>query len=85
MTRDQKTLARHALGLPNAQKRSYRNRYFTGPSDQAWDAMLAAGQANVEPRPGGQRMFWLTQAGAKAALEPGESLCTEDFPDQELA
>lgn len=81
MTPEQRALARHALGLPNAAQRSYRNRYFTGPIDQHWDAMVDAGEAMVEPRSGGQRMFWLTRNGAMAALDAGESLCPEDFPE----
>jgi len=27
------------------------------------------------------RRFWLTRAGAEAALDPGETLCPEDFPE----
>lgn len=82
MTPEQKTLARHALGLPNKDKRSYRNRYYTGPADQCWDAMFAADEAGMEILGSGRRWFWLTHKGARAALEPGESLCPEDFPTE---
>lgn len=82
MTPAQKTLARHALGLPNGRKRSYRNRYFTSGTNKERQAMIKAGEADGvieirEPR----SMYWLTVKGAKAALEPGETLCPEDFPE----
>lgn len=86
MTPEQKKLARHALGLPNDRKRSYRNRFFAGPADtQQWDAMVEAGEAHGEKASARQKdepvFFWLTFPGARRALEPGETLCSEDFPE----
>lgn len=78
-------LARHALGLPNDRRRSYRNRFYAGSGHQAyadWEAMIASGAARAEEA-GGTRMFWLTEQGARAALLPGEQLCHEDFPASE--
>lgn len=87
MTPEQRDLARHALGLPNGRNRSYRNRFVTGPEceDHApWIAMvksyLARGVKNRRIY-GGMDYFWLTPAGAALALDPGETLCQEDFPE----
>jgi len=85
MTPTQRLLARHALGLPNRRKRSYRNRYVAayipgGEFDQ-WSAMESAGWAERGAfRPDRTARFWLTPEGARLALEPGESLDPEDFP-----
>ncbi len=79
-------LARHALGLPNDRRRSYRNHFVTGEGceDHAeWLAMVAAGAAwrrAGSPLTGGDDLFRLTAEGATAALKPGESLDPEDFP-----
>lgn len=85
MTPEQRKLARHALGLPNGKRRSFRNRFATdgGPDNDAWRAMVEAGFARMRPGVewmGGMDAFWLTRSGAEAALEPGERLCSEDFP-----
>ena len=85
MTPTQRKLARHALGLPNATRVSYRNRYVAdyapGVYDQ-WAEMTEAGLAEMAPAViPGQRRFWLTEIGALLALEPGEMLCPEDFPE----
>jgi hypothetical protein len=83
MTRRQRQLARNALGMPNRRRRSYRNYYLAacapGPYDE-WLRMVDAGMAEQGPGINGCRAFWLTRAGAEAALEPGETLCPEDFP-----
>ncbi len=86
MTDNQIDLARHALGLPNRMKRSYRNNFVAGPGHVDWDEwqmMVAAGHA-VSRRwsliPHIERVFTLTRAGATLALLPGESLDPEDFP-----
>jgi hypothetical protein len=84
MRPDEWLLARHALGLPNRYRKSYRNRYLAGgPLDiESWEGMVSAGFAEttgartVE----GMQWFWLTEAGAKAALRRSEKLCPEDFP-----
>lgn len=78
------------LGPPNPRKTSYRNRYFAPPGGSAHDdlkAMKKAGLADFEiegrsdDKPNGRHVFgWLTRAGAEMALEHGEALCPEDFP-----
>lgn len=85
MTPAQRELARHALGLPNAARRSYRNRYFAGAGGAAaeqWQGMIAAGEAEggeLGHKPS-SLFFCLTRKGAELALDPRESLCREDFP-----
>ena len=87
MTPAQITLARHALGLPNDRKKSFRNRFCAGKGHKdhpAWRAMVAAGMATVrhgEGGLGGQDTFSLTVKGATVALQKGETLCGEDFPE----
>ena len=85
MTPAQQELARHALGLPNSVRRSYRNRYYAatgGRVHDEWRAMVAAGEAEIgEAGRTASTLFWLTLTGAKAALEAGERLCPEDFPE----
>lgn len=86
MTPEQIELARHALGLPNSRRTSYRNHFVTGAGcdDYAeWQAMVAAGFAKRRAGnqlSGGDDVFWLTEAGAKTALLPREHLDREDFP-----
>lgn len=89
MTPRQIELARHALGLPNSFRTSYRNRYMVpqGTADyRDWLQMVAEGNATrpkdhaAKKWPTGDRMFYLTKAGAELALEPGEKLDREDFP-----
>lgn len=81
MTPDQRKLARHALGLPNGSRQTYRNRFFAGPKSDVgnhreWKEMVRRGWAIHEP----PSLFRLTRAGALMALEPDESLDPEDFP-----
>lgn len=83
----EKKLARHALGLVDGNKKSYRNRYrapMIGDVTVAWHAMHDAGYAVCVPTEGKSLgpFFYLTEAGARLALNPGESLCSEDFPPQ---
>lgn len=91
MTDPWRELARHALGLPNNNLRSYRNRFVTGGGKDgaAWAGMVAAGLAEVRAGKslpfGGADLYWLTRAGAMSALEPGETLCPEDFPESVAA
>lgn len=87
LTPAQRDLARHALGLPNDRKRSYRNSFVAGAghSDYAdWQAMVDAGLATKRDGStvpfGGDDLFRLTPRGAVAALDPGEQLDPEDFP-----
>lgn len=85
MTNAQRVLARHALGLPNSDRRSYRNRFYVGEggkSHKDWLALVAAGFARRYPPHDGGRcdLFVLTIDGARLALNQGETLCPEDFP-----
>ena len=88
MTPEQRNLARHALGLDGQEKCSYRNYFVTGKGSvdhPAWMQMendgLAWRRAGSELT-GGDDLFGLTLTGARAALETGETLCSEDFPHQ---
>ncbi len=86
MTPEQKALARHAIGLPNKRKMTYRNHFVTGEGSldhPAWMQMVSDGNAwrrNGSPLTGGDDLFGLTRAGAELALNKGERLCLEDFP-----
>lgn len=87
MNLEQRTLARHALGLWNGTKRSHRNRYYCAEgcdAYQAWERMVAAGEAVKGGGSGKMEMFYLTHAAAKAVLESGETLDPEDFPNDRL-
>lgn len=80
-------LARHALGLPNDRKRSYRNRYFTPIGSAAyveWCDMVADGKARGKEDGSPQAFFWLRVEGATEACEPGETLDMEDFENEAL-
>lgn len=88
ITRTERELMRHALGLPNRERRSYRNRFVIGPGSEdyaAWTRLVEVGAARREAGneiTGGNDLFTfkLTRAGADAVLEHRESLCAEDFP-----
>lgn len=84
MTPNQIDLARHALGLRDGIKKSYRNYFVAGTYHDdypEWMAMAANGFAiQSDGRKNGDYTFWLTPAGATAALKPGEKLDPEDFP-----
>ena len=86
MTKRQIELARHALGLPNANCQSYRNRFVAkfGHDDyNDWYAMSLLGYAvrygGTKLPYGGDDMFELTAEGAKSALAGRETLDAEDF------
>lgn len=91
MTPEQIQLARHALGLGNGRRISYRNHFVTGPghSDHDnWIAMVAAGEAirrKGSALSGGDDIFYLTPTGARAAVKQGERLDPEDFPPSAFA
>lgn len=84
MTPAQRELARHALGL-DRKRRSYRNRFVCREDNPEWSAMVAVGLATMRPAAsvpfGGDAVFYLTTAGAKLAIDAGETLSPEDFPD----
>jgi len=85
LTPKQRELARHALGLPNKKRKSYRNHFVTGKSSSDyphWQEMVAAGFAAVRggnELTGGDDLFRLTKKGALAALNQREHLDPEDF------
>jgi len=78
-------LARHALGLPNKRRMSYRNYFIAGPGHSDfddWTEMVAIGVAVITRKYNstGETCFRLTRAGAGVAIKRGERLCPEDFP-----
>lgn len=85
LTAEQKDLARHALGLPNRSRKSYRNHFVTGAGSddyEAWTDLVAKGLATRRagnPITGGDDLFRLTRRGAQAALNIRETLDLEDF------
>lgn len=83
MTPFQRKMARHALGLDGERRRSYRNRYFTSvdtPSEDEWNDLCRRGLAEREKGSGKLVHFYLTDEGARKALDEGETLDPEDFP-----
>ena len=85
LTPAQTELARHALGLPNRNHTSYRNRFVAGVGHcdhSDWLAMTDAGPARRFSTAlyGGGHLFMLARRCAEAALRPGESLDSEVFP-----
>lgn len=80
MTPYQRKLARHALGLRKGQILSYRNRYTSYPGNadhEPWLDLVRQGLAgHAAPD-----FFYLTYAGALLALDKGEALDVEDFPE----
>ena len=86
LTARQRALARHALGLPNRTKKSYRNRFVAGVDHVdfgEWMQMVtdanAGRRAGTSLHYGGDDLFWLTEQGARQALNKGERLDPEDF------
>lgn len=83
MTPDQRKLARHALGL-DQRSCSYRNYYAAALGtniEERWDDMVRQGLAERGNDRGRLVGFCLTDAGALAALDVGETLDPEDFPE----
>lgn len=84
MTPRQRILARHALGLSNTQRTSYRNRFIASENHTDypdWIAMTHGAQAVHIKRSGtAGDLFYLTHTGAQAALDMGDRLSIEDFP-----
>jgi hypothetical protein len=84
MTPHQIKLARHALGLPNDTRRSYRNYYVVSPGVPCypeWEAMEREGLVTRTCAKRQFECFHLTHDCAKAALFYGETLDPEDFPE----
>lgn len=88
MTAQQRDLARHALGLPNKQRISYRNHFVTHKDSEdycPWQELVRHGLAmfmHGGEMAGGGDIFWLTQQGAEHVLEPGEKLKVDFSPKQ---
>jgi len=87
VTEIQRELARHALGLPNKKKESYRNHFCTGPGStdfDDWEDLVAKGLATKRTNGpwGGDHMFYLNLKGALMACGPKERLSREDFKDK---
>lgn len=87
LTQKQYLLARHALGLPNDHKKSYRNHFMAAdgtPDFNEWKTMEADGFAfgvKCEELWGkNNTMFRLSESGARRALFGREKLDEEDFP-----
>lgn len=85
MTKKQRVLARHALGLPNSEGRSYRNRFLVAEGaagHKEWHGLAVDGLARRFRRHNGGAcdLFVLTLEGARRALKTGERLDAEDFP-----
>lgn len=83
MSPEQRKLARHALGLEGGRARSYRNRYAAATCTPVWNAwvdMQTSGWAKIYYRASSLDHFQLTRAGAALALDSGETLDPEDFP-----
>ena len=90
MSPKQREMARHALGLPNKKRTSYRNRYVVdgGSDHDEWCALVKAGLARMRKGneiTGGMDCFWLTEAGARLALNSREKLDAEDFQSRAKA
>lgn len=85
LTKEEKAEARHALGLPNKAKKSYRNQFCADEKNELWSRMVQRGLATMRPADtipmGGSAMFYLTPMGAKLALNKGEKLSEYDFPE----
>jgi hypothetical protein len=87
LTPRERSLARHALGLAPVlyikRKRPFRNRFdcYSENSDEFrdWMSLAKRGLAGVWLRKN-CFTFYVTRAGALAALEEGETLDEEDFP-----
>lgn len=83
---EQIEMMRHALGLANGRKKSFRNHYCVGsPSEDhaLWTDLVARNFARRRAGnqlTGGDDLFWLTRSGAECVLKRGEKLCPEDFP-----
>lgn len=87
MTPDQRKMARHALGLEQGPRVSYRNRYVAGlgsPQEAAWDDLVKRGMAERGHEGLAIVGFHLTEVGARSVLKSDEQLCREDFPSPQV-
>jgi hypothetical protein len=86
LTKVQRGLARHALGLSKGKRTSFRNYFVTGEKSADYQPWMDMVQMNAARRrkgsalTGGDDIFWLTEAGARAALDRDEKLDPKVFP-----
>ena len=80
MTDRQRELSRHALGLPNDRRVTYRNRFIVGPgmtNFQEWEDLAEKGLA-VKSAGETANCYQLTLAAARMVLHKNERICRED-------
>ena len=83
MTPRQIELARHALGLTNGRKETYRTHFCAGPGHvdfEDWMGLVRGGRASVVvggAMSGGDHVFRLFRDTAEKVLRPGETLDPE--------
>ena len=84
LTPRERELARHALGLDGSSKITTRNYAFVSEdTDELWIWVnMTCRLFAIRKRQVGGWSIRLTRAGALAALEPGETLNSEDFQDE---
>lgn len=83
LTTEERRLARHALGLPNAHRRAHRNRFAANRSSRdyaVWRGLVDRGYAVRWPwfYSYGDH-FRLTPAGVELALNAGETIDPEEM------
>lgn len=84
ITDKQRDLVRHALGLDERHKRTYRNHFVTSPlcdEYKEWADLLNHGLARHNKGSqlsGGDEVFWATKELATFVLKPDEQL-SENF------
>jgi hypothetical protein len=76
------------LGLPNRDRRSYRNHFCASAGHTDYLTLLAMSAAGYLRRKSAQKartvedLWFLTEAAARLALDKGERLDLEDFPGE---
>lgn len=83
MNKNQREMARHALGFPNKKNESYRNHFCIGPGGDGyedWLDLVAKGLAlrRTSNNHGGDDLFYLTLQGALMVRDAKEHLSRED-------
>lgn len=84
LMKQQRELVRHAIGLNERSKKTYRNHFVTGAGSKDYDAwmdMVTKGYAHHRPgseMSGGDDVFWVTRETALSVCNKNEHL-SEDF------
>lgn len=79
------SVMRHALGLPNKMNQTYRNYFVTGEGSADYDTcekLVSDGFMKVRKNVkhfGGDNIYYVTRKALWGVMEPGESLCSEDW------